>query len=115
MSRTCTALATLALAMSTLAGCAAPGCNNPYVLDWLDNADRNADLAYLGLVRDGVGSQPGATPDTRLCSVWQRVRNPNYAAGPGQPPRPGQPRVLLRPQRYTVTEINQGWRVRPLP
>lgn len=115
MSRMSAALVMSTMAVSMLGGCASGACNNPYVLGWLDNADHNADLAYLGLVRDEISSQPGAKPDTRMCSVWQRVRNPNYAAGPGQPPRPGQPPVLLRSQRYTVTEMNQGWRVTPLP
>ena len=114
MSRTCAALIVSALAATTLAGCTPAGCSNPYVLDWLDTADRGADLTYLGLVRDGVRSAPGATPDTRLCSVWQRVRNPNYTAAPGQQPPAGQTPVLLRPQHYLVTEMNQGWRVTPL-
>ena len=91
-----------------LAGCAARGCDNPYVLDYVEAADRRSDLAHLGLVRDAVRSDPAASPNAKVCTVWERVRNPAY--GP-----PNQPEALLRPQRYTITQVDDGWRVEGLP
>lgn len=94
-------------AVAGLSGCASRGCDNPYVLDYLDNADRSSDLAYLGLVRDAVRSNPAPVANTAYCSIWQRVKNPAYGTTPTQP------EALLRPQHYTVTQIDDGWRVVP--
>jgi hypothetical protein len=98
-------LATVTVA--SLSGCATRGCDNPYVLDYIDNADRSSDLAYLGLVRDAVRTDPGPKPNTAYCSVWQRIKNPAYGSTPTQP------ESLLRPQHYTITQVDHGWRIVP--
>ncbi len=100
----------LALALAQ-AGCAARDCDNPYVLAFVDAADRKADLSHLGLVRDGdaVRTDPGMTANTQRCTIWERVRNPAYGTAPDQPA------ALLRPQHYTITQIDDGWRVEGLP
>lgn len=94
-------------AVASLSGCASRGCDNSYVLDYIDDADRTSDLAYLGLVRDAVRSEPAPTPNTAYCSIWQRIKNPAYGTTPTQP------ESLLRAQHYTVTQIDHGWRIVP--
>lgn len=95
-------------AVASLSGCVSRGCDNSYVLDYIDNADRSSDLAHLGLVRDAVRSDPAPSPNTTYCSIWQRVKNPAYGTTPTQP------EALLRPQHYTVTQIENGWRIAPI-
>lgn len=100
-------LPALCLATGALAGCAEQSCANPYVLDFVDSADRRASLAHVGLIRDAVRTDPGARPSLAHCTVWERVRNPAYGVAPNQP------EVLLQPQHFSVTKIDDGWRVGP--
>ena len=93
-------LAAVALLLSQ-AACAPRGCRNPYVLDYLDQTDRAADLRHVGLVRDAVASVPGATADAASCSIWERVRGPSGT-------------VVLRAQHYSVLAISNGWKLSSL-
>lgn len=92
-------LASVCLAALGLAGCAPQACSNPYVLDFVAAADRKAELAHLGLVRDSVRTDPTLDPDVADCAVWQRLRNP--AGGP----------PLLQAQHFQVRRVENGWRV----
>jgi hypothetical protein len=98
----------LALSLAS-AGCATRTCGNPYVLDFVDAADRKADLSHLGLVRDAVRTDPSTAPDVERCAVWERVRNPAYGTTSNQPAE------LLRAQHFQITHIDVGWRVDGLP
>lgn len=98
-------IALLGLAIGSLAGCGGHSCDNGYVLDFIDAEDRQADLAHLGLVRDAVRTAAGPTATSARCSVWEKVRNPAYGTTPSQPAS------LLRPQYFTVTRIDDGWKV----
>ena len=81
------------------------------MLDYVDAADRKADLAHLGLVRDAdaVRTEPGLAASTERCTIWERVRNPAYRTAPNQP------EALLRAQHYTITQVDDGWRIDGLP
>ncbi len=84
--------------MLSQAACAPRGCDNPYVLDALARSDRAADLRHVGLVRDAVRTEPGATAGAARCSIWEQVRGPSDA-------------VVLRAQHYSVTQISNGWKL----
>ncbi|MCQ8279231.1 hypothetical protein NFI95_12335 [Acetobacteraceae bacterium KSS8] len=86
-------------AMALLAGCAPRSCANPYVLDFLDQADARADVWHAGILHDPVVTAPGATPDLLRCSVWEQVR------------RPGDGRIVLRPQYFTLRHLGEGWEI----
>lgn len=88
------------------AGCAPRGCGAPTALDFVDAADRRADIAHAGLVRDSVGSTPTADPRTQQCSVWERV----HVADAGQAGR-----IAYRPQHYLVTDLDTGLKVSAMP
>ncbi len=94
-------LGLLGAALVALSGCASRGCGNPYVLDFLDHADRQADLTHVGLLRAPVSSAPGATPDRLSCSVWEQVR----PVGTSQ--------LVLRPQYYHLQHVSDGWKLSP--
>ena len=91
----------LAGLLLSLGGCAEPNCGNPYVLDFLDHADRQADLAHAGLLRGSARTAAGATPDRLSCSIWEQVRTPGV--------RP----LSLRPQYYQVKHVADGWELTP--
>ena len=91
------ALAVGALLVSQVA-CAPRGCDNPYVLDYLDGTDRAADLNHVGLVRDAIATTPGVTPNGARCASWEKKRDPSG-------------RVVLRAQYYSVLQISNGWKL----
>lgn len=95
------------LAAASLAGCAERSCDNPYVLDFLTSEDARSNLAHRGLVRNAVRSDPGPTPDTARCAIWEQVSNPAYGSTAQQPA------TVLQPQYYSVTRITDGWRLTP--
>ena len=90
-------LAAAALLLSQ-AACTPRGCDNPYVLDYLDDTDRAANLNHVGLVRDAIATTPGATPTGARCAIWEKVRDPSGA-------------IVLRAQRYSVLQISNGWKL----
>lgn len=94
-------LGALGLALALLSGCASPTCSNPYVLDFLDHADRQADLAHIGLLRGSARTAPGAGPDQLSCSIWEQVRTPGTRA------------LQLRPQYYQIRHVSDGWQIAP--
>jgi hypothetical protein len=94
-------LGALGLALALLSGCASPTCSNPYVLDFLDHADRQADLAHVGLLRGSARTAPGAGPDQLSCSIWEQIRTPGTRA------------VQLRPQYYQMRHVSDGWQIAP--
>lgn len=98
-------LAACCAAAAMLSACAPRSCANPYVLDFLDQADAQSDLAHVGLVRDAVVTVPGPTPDTLGCSIWERVRQPG--SGPNGATRGGP--VVLRPQYFRLRHVGDGW------
>lgn len=94
-------LGALGLVLAVLSGCASPTCSNPYVLDFLDHADRQADLAHVGLLRGSARTAPGAGPDQLSCSIWEQVRTPGAGT------------VRLRPQYYQLRHVSDGWQIAP--
>jgi hypothetical protein len=90
-----------------LGACAPRGCNDSDVLARLDDIDRQADLAHVGLLGDARIS-PVADPRGEMCSIWEVRRNPLAGA-------PREPRFVLRPQSFLLTEASTGWSLLPVP
>ncbi len=97
--RAAAAIPVLLCAAALLSGCAPRSCANPYVLDFLDQADARADVSHVGILHAPVVTAPGPTPDRLRCSVWEQVR------------RPGDGKVVLRPQYFPLRAVGDGWEI----
>ena len=83
------------------AWCEPRGCDNPYVLDYIDQVDRTADLRHVGLERDAVSARLGSGPNQAQCAIWERLRGPSGT-------------VVLQAQRYSVVQVSNGWKLESL-